>query len=194
MAIQNDDDTLLMMRVKRGDRDAFAQLVDRHKSTVINIIYRAIGDAWEAEDLAQRVFVQMYRAAGRYKPKAKFTTWMYRVVHNAIVNEYRRRSRHRLDSINSMENPDREDAVGHQLEDGQVVGPDEQAAHRELLQQLQRAVQQLPEKQRMAIVLCRYEGQTYEEIGRILKVSVPAVKSLLHRARITLKNDLKRFI
>jgi len=81
-----------MLRVRRGDRAAFRDLVERHQRGVIQTIYRAIGDSWEAEDLAQRVFVQVWRSASRYEPTAKFTTWLFTIVHNVIFNERRRRA------------------------------------------------------------------------------------------------------
>src|SRR5258706_8943200 len=98
----SESDVALMLRVKTGDHEAFGELIERHQRAVINVIHRAIGDAWEAEDLAQRVFVQIYRSAGRYKPTAKFTTWLFTITHNTIRNEYRRRSRHAAESIEAM--------------------------------------------------------------------------------------------
>ena len=86
----SDSDVVLMLRVKDGDHEAFRELIERHQRAVINVIHRAIGDAWEAEDLAQRVFIQVFRSARRYQPTAKFTTWLYTITHNAIRNEYRR--------------------------------------------------------------------------------------------------------
>jgi RNA polymerase sigma factor (sigma-70 family) len=86
----SDSDVALMLRVRDGDTNAFRELVERHQRAVINTIHRAIGDAWEAEDLAQRVFLQVYRSAKRYQPTAKFTTWLFTITRNTILNEHRR--------------------------------------------------------------------------------------------------------
>jgi RNA polymerase sigma-70 factor (ECF subfamily) len=190
-------DTELMLQVKRGDRDAFRVLVERYQSIVVNTIYRAIGDHWEAEDLAQKVFVKIYQAAPRYKVKAKFTTWMFTIISNTIRNEYRRRSRHyHVDSLDEMTEPRDEEGRGpwSGAEDTSVVDPSEQAIHRELHAHVKMAIEKLPERQRMAVILSRYEGVSYEELSAILKISVPAVKGLLHRARLALKEELSKYL
>jgi RNA polymerase sigma-70 factor (ECF subfamily) len=182
-----------MQRVRAGDAGAFRELVERHQRAVINVIHRSIGDAWEAEDLAQRVFVQVYRSASRYKPSAKFTTWLFTIVRNTVLNEYRRRSRHAADSLEAMAQPQHPDGVGVQITDPQAADPGETMAQRELQDRILEAIERLPEQQRVAVILCRYEGLPYEEIARVLKCSVSAVKSLLHRARQTLKEELKGY-
>lgn len=186
-----DLDVALMLRVKRGDREAFRELVVRHQRPVINMIYRAIGDAWEAEDLAQRVFVQVYRSAPRYKPTAKFTTWLFTIVHNIILNEHRRRTRRPAESLEQMAEPTGPDAVPRQFADAQALDPSNEAAQRELQKAIHTAIRELPDNQRTAVTLCRFEGLSYEEIAVTLGCSVSAVKSLLHRARTTLKDRLR---
>ena len=180
-----------MQRVKRGDTAAFRELVERHQRAVINVIHRAIGDAWEAEDLAQRVFVQVYRSAKRYQPTAKFTTWLFTITHNTILNEHRRRTRHAAESLDAMAQPADADTPGRELPDTRTPDPSDEAAQRELQQKIHEAIQQLPDAQRTAVVLCRYEGLSYEEIAAVLGCSVSATKSLLHRARETLKEQLR---
>jgi RNA polymerase sigma-70 factor (ECF subfamily) len=177
----SDADAELMLRVREGDDGAFRELIERHQRVVVATIHRAIGDAWEAEDLAQRVFIQIYRSAHRYQPTAKFTTWMFTIVHNTIRNEYRRRSRHPAQSL---------DEVGEHLPDARVTNPAQDVAERELQERIQVAIGELPANQRTAVILCRFEGQSYEEIAQVLDCSVPAVKSLLHRARESLKEKL----
>jgi RNA polymerase sigma-70 factor, ECF subfamily len=186
-----ESDVTLMLRVKNGDHEAFRELIERHQRAVINVIHRAIGDAWEAEDLAQRVFIQIYRSAARYKPTAKFTTWMFTITHNTILNEHRRRARHAAQSLDALEQPDDSDEPGRQVADNRAVDPSREIVERELQEKIQAAIQALPDAQRTAVVLCRFEGLAYEEIAEVLHCSVSAVKSLLHRARQTLKDELR---
>ena len=179
------------MRVRRGDRQAFRELVERHQRAVIQTIARSIGDEWEAEDLAQRVFIQVWRSASRYKPTAKFTTWLFTIVHNTILNERRRRARRAAESLDALSRPDEEGELGAQFSDAESPDPARAAAERELQARIGVAIRQLPDNQRTAVVLCRFEGLSYEEIADVLHCSVPAVKSLLHRARETLKEQLR---
>lgn len=191
MVNPSDADAGLMLRVRRGDRQAFRELVERHQRAVIQTIYRAIGDGWEAEDLAQRVFVQVWRSAGRYEPTAKFTTWLFTIVHNTILNERRRRARRGAESLEALMQQEEDGTSGAQFADARSPDPSQQVAERELQARIAAVVQQLPDNQRTAVVLCRFEGFSYEEIAKVLHCSVPAVKSLLHRARETLKEQLR---
>jgi RNA polymerase sigma-70 factor (ECF subfamily) len=187
----SDSDVALMLRVRNGDTDAFRELIERHQRAVINTIHRAIGDAWEAEDLAQRVFVQVYRSANRYRPTAKFTTWLFTITRNTILNEHRRRSRHPSESLEALQEPREPESAGWQAADTSMRDPAQEAVERELQEKIREAIQELPEAQRTAVILCRYEGLPYEEIAKALGCSVSATKSLLHRARLTLKEKLR---
>jgi RNA polymerase sigma-70 factor (ECF subfamily) len=189
----SDSDVALMLRVRDGDTDAFRVLVERHQRAVINTIHRAIGDAWEAEDLAQRVFLQVYRSAKRYEPTAKFTTWLFTITRNTILNEHRRRSRHAAESLEALQNPADPERVGWQATDTSMPDPAREAVESELKEKIMEAVQELPEAQRTAVILCRYEGLSYEEIAEVLGCTVSATKSLLHRARRTLKEKLRGY-
>ena len=180
-----------MLRVKAGDEEAFRELIERHQRAVISVIYRAIGDAWEAEDLAQRVFLQVFRSAARYQPTAKFTTWLYTITHNAIRNEYRRRTRHAVESFDALTQPGEAGEPGAQLADPGATDPSQTVIEAELQEKIHTAIQLLPDAQRTAVILCRFEGLPYEEIATVLDCSVSAVKSLLHRARETLKEKLQ---
>src|SRR5438477_5568788 len=103
-----DPDAALMLRVREGDREAFAELVEKYKQPVMNLAYRTLRDATEAEDLAQNVFVQVYKSAARYKSTAKFSTWLFTIARNLCLNEIRRRSRHPAESLDAP-HPEQED-------------------------------------------------------------------------------------
>src|SRR6266508_3230205 len=117
MATNLDPDAALMLRVKRGDRRAFEELVDKYKRPVTNAIYQTLGDATEAEDLAQNVFVQVYKSAHRYRASAKFSTWLFTIARNLCLNEIRRRSRHPADSLDSHYPGEDEDQPARQFQD-----------------------------------------------------------------------------
>ena len=185
----NERDVALMLRVKTGDMDAFEQLIEIYQGPVIGTVAKMLGGASEAEDIAQQVFVRVWKSAARYEPQAKFTTWLFTITRNLVFNETRRRKRKPTVSVEKREE------VGHQMvEDSQTVSPDQDVLHAELEEAVDKAIQELPDKQRMAVILRRYEEMPYDEIGKILSMSVPAVKSLLFRARTQLKESLQRYL
>ncbi len=188
-----DPDAALMLRVKQGDTAAFTELVEKYKQPVMNLVYRTLRDATEAEDLAQNVFVQVYKSAYRYKSSAKFTTWLFTIARNLCLNEIRRRSRHPAESLDAT-HPDQEDQPVHQLEDKKTFSPPERLLQGELENKIAEALAGLPENQRTALVLCRQEELSYEEIAEILGCSLSATKSLIHRGRETLKEKLKPYL
>jgi RNA polymerase sigma-70 factor, ECF subfamily len=188
---QIDPDAALMLRVRQGDRDAFESIVEKYKQPVMNLVYRTLPDATEAEDLAQHVFLQVYKSAHRYTVTAKFSTWIFTIARNLCLNEIRRRSRHPAES---MDREGDEDHPARQIEDGAVFSPPDALLQRELEQKIDAAVNALPEKQRTALLLCRREDFSYEDIAEVLDCSVSATKSLIHRARETLKEMLKPYL
>ncbi len=188
-----DLDAALMLRVKQGDATAFSQLVDKYKQPVMNFAYRTLRDLTEAEDLAQNVFVQVYKSARRYEPSAKFSTWLFTIARNLCLNEIRRRARHPAESLDQT-HAETDDQPLHQVEDRRVVLPSEELLHGELDQKITDALAELPENQRTALLLCRQEALSYEEIAEVLGCSLSATKSLIHRGRETLKSKLKPYL
>ncbi len=185
----NEHHISLMLRVKEGDIIAFEELVEIHQGSVIGTVAKMLGSANEAEDIAQQVFVRIWKSAHRYEPQAKFTTWMFTITRNLVFNEVRRRQRKPTVSVE-----EREEESHQVVEDHATIRPDEEVLHSELEKAVDDAIQALPEKQRMAVILRRYEEMPYEDIGKVLKLSVPAVKSLLFRARTQLKLNLQKYL
>ncbi len=193
MAANPDPDADLMLRVKQGDIAAFEELVEKYKQPVINLIYRTLPDATEAEDLAQNVFIQVYKSAHRYQVAARFSTWLYTIARNLCLNEIRRRSRHPADSLDEVHS-DNEDQPARQFEDVKTFAPPETLLQGELQDKIEEALAELPENQRTAILLCRQDELSYEEIAKLLGCSLSATKSLIHRGRETLKQKLKPYL
>ncbi|MGD0251460.1 MAG: sigma-70 family RNA polymerase sigma factor, partial [Verrucomicrobiota bacterium] len=150
-------------------------------------------DEIEAEDLAQNVFLQVYKSRSRYQRTAKFSTWLFTIARNLCLNELRRRSRHPAESIEEA-HAEHEDRPRQQYEDKSQIAPPEKLLHGELAQKIEEALAGLPENQRTAILLCRQEDLSYEEIAEILDCSLSATKSLIHRGRETLKEKLKPYL
>ncbi len=188
-----DLDAALMLRVQRGDRDAFTELVGKYQKPIYNFILRTVRDETEAEDLTQTTFVQVWKSAQRYRVNAKFSTWLYTIARNLCLNEIRRRSRHPADSLDATA-PGDDDQPLRQFEDTRLFSPPDAMLHGELEQKIEEAVAGLPEKQRTAILLCRQDELSYEEIAEVVGCSVSATKSLIHRARETLKEKLKPYL
>jgi len=185
-----NDDAELMLRVKAGDDSAFEILVNRHKRRVINTVHRFLGRTDEAEDLAQDVFLNIYRSAARYEPQAKFTTYLYRIVVNRCINHARRGKIARFFGLESPGSERHPGAVT--LEPVSTApGPEQEAERRQTAETVNRAVLALPERQRLAVILRHYLGMDYAEIGATLSLSLPAVKSILHRGMATLRVNLK---
>jgi len=190
MSTELDSDAALMLRVKQGDWSAFTELVDKYKQPVMNLVYRMLHDAAEAEDLSQVVFLQVYKSAERYQVSSKFSTWLFTIARNLCLNEIRRRSRHPADSIDAA-HPDHDDQPLQQYEDKKTFSPPESLLHGELEEKIEQALAELPENQRTAILLCRGDELSYEDIAKVLGCSLSATKSLIHRGRETLKEKLK---
>jgi RNA polymerase sigma-70 factor, ECF subfamily len=193
MSPNPDPDAALMLRVKQGDTAAFARLVDKYKQPVIHLAYRTLRDETEAEDLAQTVFLQVFKSAHRYKITAKFSTWLFTITRNLCLNEIRRRSRHPAESLDAP-HPEMEDQPLRQFEETRTSMPPENLLRSELEQKVEEAISELPENQRTALLLCRAEDVSYEDIAEVLGCSLSATKSLIHRGRETLKQRLKPYL
>ncbi len=192
--VSDAHDKALMTRIAAGDESALRDLIEKHEGAVYGTIAKMLGDPVEAQDLAQQVFVRVYRAAGSYRATAQFKTWMFTIVRNLVFNEHRRRSRATLISLHPPENEGQGGSSGYDLPDLATKTPGEGALQKEMMEAINRAILSLPEQQRLAIVLRRYDEFSYEEIASILKTSVPATKSLLFRARETLREALKDYL
>src|SRR3989440_1289593 len=153
MPAEPDPDAALMLRVKQGDATAFAQLVDKYKQPVMNVVYRMLRDAAEAEDISQNVFVQVHKSAHRYHVSSKFSTWLFTITRNLCLNEIRRRSRHPADSMDAP-HPEHQDQPLNQFEDKKGFSPPDSLLQGELEEKIEEALAVLPENQRAAILLC----------------------------------------
>jgi RNA polymerase sigma-70 factor, ECF subfamily len=187
-------DVQLMLDVKSGDDSSFELLLRKYRTPVVNFLYRMVRDSAAAEDLAQEVFLRVYRARGQYIPTAKFTTWMFRIATNLALNALRD-GRYRQQEI----------SIDHSAFDRSADGESEHPAleiadrqptieleliRRDRTEQIRRAVEALPEKQRAAVLLHKYQEMDYDEIAGVLGCSESALKSLLFRAYETLRVKL----
>ncbi len=179
----NDPDIDLMLRFKAGDEAAFEELVKKHTKSVLSIVYRYLVDRSQAEDVAQDVFVKVYKARVKYEPAAKFTTWLFRITVNHCLNEIRSRRSQPVGSAPMEE----------LLEEPSPENPDDRMNSVELRNAVRDALDGLPESQRMAVILARYNDLSYDEIAETMSLSLEAVKSLLFRAKENLKMKLQRF-
>jgi RNA polymerase sigma-70 factor (ECF subfamily) len=193
MSAEIDPDAALMLRVTQGDTGAFALLVDQYKQPVINFAHRMLRDTAEAEDVAQMVFVQVFKSAHRYHVASKFSTWLFTIARNLCLNEIRRRARHPLESMDAT-HPAQEGQPARQFEDMKTASPPESLLHGELEEKIEEALARLPENQRIGILLWQQGELSYEAIARVLGCSVSATKSTIHRGRETLKQQLKPYL
>jgi RNA polymerase sigma-70 factor (ECF subfamily) len=183
------EDVRLMRLIGRGDDDAFEQLIERHQTLVAGTVARMLGSNSDVDDIAQQVFIRVWRSASRYVPRAKFTTWLLKITRNLVFNELRRSKRHAY--VPMQPDPEMEELP---VKDAVDQAPDALVLEAELQRKIEEAILSLPESQRMALILRRYEDLSYEQIAEILDLSVPAVKSLLFRARTELRKQLSKYL
>jgi RNA polymerase sigma-70 factor (ECF subfamily) len=183
------EDVRLMRLIAGGDTTAFEHLIERHQTLVAGTVARMLGSNSDVEDIAQQVFIRVWKSAGRYVARAKFTTWLLKITRNLVFNEMRRAKRH--PHLPVQIDPEAEEMP---LKDEAMATPDANLLQAELQAEIEKAIMLLPDTQRMALVLRRYEELSYEEIADVLDLSVPAVKSLLFRARTELRERLKDYL
>lgn len=186
---EDAQDVRLMRLVGRGDTSAFEELIERHKALVAGTVARMLGSNSDVDDVAQQVFIRVWKSARRYVPRAKFTTWLLKITRNLVFNELRRTKRHAhvpLQPEPGVEDPPFKDETN--------LAPDASLLEMELQRTIEEAILQLPETQRLALVLRRYEQLSYDQIAEILDLSVPAIKSVLFRARTELRSRLSKYL
>ncbi len=186
-------DADIMLRVKAGDDSAFDYLVQKYRRPMINFMYRMAHNTGTAEDLAQEVFLRVYRSRANYEPSAKFTTWLYRIATNLGVNHARDTRHERPENTVNLDEPDAETGQTRDLAD-ETPNVEEEILRRERLNAIKQKVEALPERQKMAVLMHKYQQMDYRQIAEVLKLSESATKSLLFRAYETLRTQLKEFV
>jgi RNA polymerase sigma-70 factor, ECF subfamily len=186
-------DAQVMLRVKAGDESAFDYLVQKYRRPMLGFMYRMAHNSAVAEDLAQEVFLRVYRSRENYEASAKFTTWLYRIASNLAVNHARDTRHERPENTVSLDEPDHETGLTMDVPDDSLTA-EENIVKRERLAAIRQKVQDLPERQRIAVIMHKYQQMDYRQIADVLKLSESAIKSLLFRAYETLRVQLKEFV
>ena len=190
-----DPDVQLMMRVREGDDSAFTELVNSYQDRLIGVFYHMMRDRSLAEDLTQDVFLRVYRARERYEPRARFSTWLFRIANNVASNSRRTLGRKKEVPISMKDSggmairPEEHLAV-----EKSALMPVRQLHKTELQEVVRTAMESLNERQRMALLLNKFEGMSYAEIGEVMELKPAAVKSLLSRARENLRDTLGKYV
>jgi RNA polymerase sigma-70 factor, ECF subfamily len=186
LAAAIDYDAELMLRVKGGDDASFGVLLDKHRNPVIHFLYRMVQNQAVAEELAQEVFLRVYRSRASYEPTAKFTTWLFRIATHLALNSLRDgKNTRKQESLDDMV----DDQPVRQVSDNRPT-VEQAMLYQARLGEVKKAIQTLPEKQRAAVLMHKYEEMEYSQIARALNCSESAVKSLLFRAYETLRARL----
>ncbi len=181
-----------MLEFQGGSKSAFEILMQNYYSRVLNFIYRFVANKESAEDLTQDVFLRVFKYGPRYKPKSKFQTWLYTIAKNICLNELRKNK----EFVTSLDEPA---TIGNadmqiQIADPKSSAADEELIHAEKAAVIRQAINELPDNQRLAVILRRYDNFSYAEIAETLGVSDKAVKSLLSRAKVNLRRRLSRLV
>jgi RNA polymerase sigma-70 factor, ECF subfamily len=186
-------DAEVMLRVKAGDQSAFDYLVQKYRRPLVSFMYRMARNTAAAEDLAQEVFLRVYRSRQTYEASAKFTTWLYRIATNLAVNHARDTRHERPEVTVSLDEPDEETGTTLDVADSTMTA-EEALVRRERMAAIRSKVEALPERQKLAVIMHKYQQMDYKQIADVLKLSESATKSLLFRAYQTLREQLKEFL
>ena len=187
------DDAAIMLELRAGNMASFDFLIQKYRKPIIHFMYRMVRNQAVAEELAQEVFLRVYRSRETYRAEARFSTWLYRIATNLGVN-YARDNRHERNAATIyLDEADSETGTTPDVADS-TPGAEANLLRRERLSAIRQHVMALPERQRMAVLMHKYEGMDYRQIGDVLKLSESATKSLLFRAYQTLREKLKPFI
>ena len=186
-------DAEMMLRVKGGDDSAFDYLVQKYRRAMISFMYRMAHNSATAEDLAQEVFLRVYRSRANYEASAKFSTWLYRIATNLGVNHARDTRHERPENVTNLDEPDEESGQTLDLPD-KAPNVEQEILQRERMVAIRQKVEALPERQRLAVLMHKYQQMDYKQIAEVLKLSESATKSLLFRAYETLRVQLKEFV
>jgi RNA polymerase sigma-70 factor (ECF subfamily) len=191
----HDPDVRLMLQVRDGDAAAFEELVRRYRDRLLTILEHLVGHREQAEDLAQDVFVRVFKARERYTPDAKFSTWLFTIANNVASNALRSRSRRREVRVPEGNGADSAPLALDQLaKAASGFMPTRALDKAEQAEMVRHAVAALNERQRMALLLAKFEGMSYQDIAQTMDLSVQAIKSLLSRARVNLKEILTPYV
>lgn len=188
-----NSDAAIMLRVAEGDEAGFNYLAKKYHRPMIHFLYRMVGNLGIAEELAQEVFLRVYRARSSYRAEARFTTWLYRIATNLAVNHARDTKHERSAQTVYLDQPDEESGTTPDLADDELT-IEQQMLRDERMAAIRKHVMALPERQRTAVLMHKYQGMDYRQIGEVLKLSESATKSLLFRAYETLREKLKGFV
>ncbi len=186
-------DAEIMLKVKDGDDASFNYLIEKYRRAIISFMYRMVHNSAIAEELAQEVFLRVYRSRESYSADAKFTTWLYRIATNLAVNYARDTKHERPEFKQSIDEPDDDTGLSIDVADGSL-NAEQQILRRERLTAIKAQVESLPERQRMAVLMHKYQEMDYKQIAEVLKLSESATKSLLFRAYESLREKLKDFV
>jgi RNA polymerase sigma-70 factor (ECF subfamily) len=189
-----DPDIRLMLRVRDDAPGAFEELVERYQHRLVGVMHHLVGSAEEAEDLAQEVFLRVYRARKKYRPRAKFSTWLFTIANHLALNSLRRRQRKPVVPLNVRDSGPLGPRPAEHLVQARTEQPAQSLQQQELAAVIRRALEGLNERQRMAVVLNKFEEMSYEEIAEVMNLTTKAVKSLLSRARSNLREALQDYI
>lgn len=189
-----DPDIRLMLRVRDDDPTAFSEVVAAYQHRLVGVMHHLLGNADEAEDLAQEVFLRVYRTRKKYRPKAKFSTWLFTIANNLALNALRNRQRKPAIPLELRESGPLGPRPAEQLVKNRDAAPSYSLQHAELTDRIRMALDKLNERQKMAVILNKFEDMGYAEIAEVMELTTKAVKSLLSRARARLREELQDYI